>query len=97
MARCHSPGAKARQPWLEPAARIAGDAIALIDRDVEFVAPRIFEQQVLAFDSAGFGPGQSDKPGDALIDVDHVFTGREALGELDIFGTDRPVAAGFAC
>ena len=80
------PGAEAGQSRLEPTTRIPADAIALVNRDIELVAARIFEQQVFPFDAGGFGPGQSDEPGDALIDVDDVFARRQALGERDILG-----------
>src|SRR5690606_24855043 len=80
-------GAKPRHCRLDSTAAVAGDPVALIDRDVQLVALGVFQEQVFALDAVRLNPDEAAEAGDAVVDVDDVFTGRQAGCEGKIVRT----------
>ena len=55
-----------------PGADVAADPVGLVDRDVQAVALRVLEREVVALDAVGRQLDEPEVAGDAVLDVDDV-------------------------
>ena len=65
-------GAKSSQRGIEAASRVPGDAIRLIDRDVETIPLGVLDMQVLALDSSRIHADEALEAADTVIHMHDV-------------------------